>query len=159
MSFVMPFGYDAENAPIPSSARVSVSDQVRVKVVAVEFQGFATDGEIRRQLDALQQNLRLSGLAESVNMDTYQVLQYNPPYTLPFLRRNEIILKVSGRDTASSEEESSVSDGSMTSGDPETTMDGVNDLYDPPPDDAEAASTPVEPGDELFMDDDGMPSD
>jgi len=61
------------------------------------FAGFATKGEVTRQKQAL-----LAALAmDSVELDVphgatvpHVVFQYNPPYTLPVLRRNEIAVAV-----------------------------------------------------------------
>lgn len=91
MSFVLPGSLDASSAPAPISPRVILSDVPTKRVAAVEFPGFATDGEVSRVLSALQQELRLAGLAP-VEDGVYTLLQYNPPYTLPFLRKNEIII-------------------------------------------------------------------
>jgi hypothetical protein len=91
MAFTMPDEYTLEDLPTPDDSRVSLH-KVPARVVAVvTFSGWATAGRIARfegQLRAtLEQNaIEVAGDA-SLN-------QYNPPWTLPFLRRNEIVIEV-----------------------------------------------------------------
>lgn len=63
------------------------------------FAGFATAGEIARQKEALLAAIALD--SDQVELDVphgqpvpHVVFQYNPPYTLPVLRRNEIAVPV-----------------------------------------------------------------
>lgn len=92
MEFVLPSGVNALTAPIPKSSKISVKDVAADVVATREFPGFATDGEVSRQRAMLEDAL----LADGVIYDnlTFKVLQYNPPYTLPWLRRNEVSLSI-----------------------------------------------------------------
>ena len=92
MEFVLPEGTNSENAPVPKSDKVTIKD-IKAGFLAVkEFPGFATDGEVSRQRAMLEDSL----LADGVIYDnlSFKVFQYNPPYTLPWLRRNEVSLSV-----------------------------------------------------------------
>lgn len=83
--------------PNPTNARVYVSRVVPQRAAVREFQGFATEGEIKRQLLELKSRLAMSGLAPETGPngeDIYQVLQYNPPWTVPVLRKNEIAVRL-----------------------------------------------------------------
>ena len=76
-----------------------VIESVPSKVVAVRtFKGFVTQQESSRQLSALMADL---GAAEGVELDVphgervpYIVSRFNPPYTVPVVRRNEIAVPV-----------------------------------------------------------------
>lgn len=76
-------------------------------------EGFATDGEVKRQLDALLGSLEREAtrpwsesadVAEGLSISpwraddpsglSYRLMQYNPPYTLPWLRTNAVAVKV-----------------------------------------------------------------
>ena len=62
-----------------------------------KFTGFATEGEVERQKDALMSSLAIDGIeidVEHGSIVPHVVLQYNPPYTIPILRRNEIGIPV-----------------------------------------------------------------
>jgi hypothetical protein len=92
MEFVLPSGVNAATAPAPKSEKITIKD-VPAEVLAVrEFPGFATDGEVSRQRAMLEDAL----LADGVIYDnlSFKVFQYNPPYTLPWLRRNEVTLSI-----------------------------------------------------------------
>ena len=79
------------------------------------FTGFVTGGEIARQKEALLTALHLDNKYE---LDVahgqavgHLIFQYNPPYTIPVLRRNEIAVPVVRQDDESS---SSLSDSWMS---------------------------------------------
>ncbi len=97
--------YAIDEYPQPLSPEKDFNEQGAVKIVDVppsrlavaQFTGFVTEGEVCRQKDALLSALALDG----VEVDTphgvkipHVVFQYNPPYTLPIVRRNEIAIPV-----------------------------------------------------------------
>lgn len=92
MEFVLPSGLTMSSAPIPDEMDVVLKDVSPEITASIEFTGLATDGEVMRQRAALEDAL----LADGITYDnlSFRVLQYNPPYTLPWLRRNEVVLKL-----------------------------------------------------------------
>lgn len=92
MSFVLPRGRSAATAPLPKTDKVLLRDVDESLVAAREFTGICTEAEVAAQRALLEDALLFSGVAYD-NL-SFQVLQYNPPYTLPWLRRNEVILKL-----------------------------------------------------------------
>lgn len=50
---------------------------------------------MQRQLLRLLSALDRDGIAVP-DASSYRILQYNPPYTLPWLRRNELLVAVAG---------------------------------------------------------------
>lgn len=97
MEFVLPQGTNSGNAPAPKSDKVTIRDVKSGFLAVKEFPGFATDGEVSRQRAMLEDSL----LADGVIYDnlSFKVFQYNPPYTLPWLRRNEVSLCVEMSDS------------------------------------------------------------
>ncbi|KAG7372014.1 SOUL heme-binding domain containing protein [Nitzschia inconspicua] len=99
----MPGGFPA---PAVSKSGASTTDSnVAVDIVEVpparlairKFTGFVTDGEVARQKDTLLQALEMDGVELDVPHGAvvpHVVFQYNPPYTLPIVRRNEIAVPV-----------------------------------------------------------------
>ena len=59
---------------------------------ARQFVGFATDQEVKRQLDALLSVLQRDGVKLEGQGPAVTLLQYNPPWTLPTVRRNELLI-------------------------------------------------------------------
>ncbi|KAF6165919.1 hypothetical protein GIB67_012816 [Kingdonia uniflora] len=93
MSFVMPSKYGA-NLPSPKDDSVRIKE-VPGKLVAVSaFSGFVTDEEVKVRETKLRNVLRRDNQFQIKKDALVEVAQYNPPFTLPFARRNEIALKV-----------------------------------------------------------------
>lgn len=91
--------------PQPLSPEKDFNEQGVVKIVDVpparlavaQFTGFVTEGEVLRQKDALLSSLSIDGIEVDTPHGTkipHVVFQYNPPYTIPIVRRNEIAIPV-----------------------------------------------------------------
>lgn len=94
MSFVLPRGVTAESAPLPNSDKIALRDLSAGSQVAVRtFTGIATEREVNNQKAKLQEALKLDGI--EYDPSSFKVLQYNPPYTVPWVRRNEVSFSVS----------------------------------------------------------------
>merc|ERR1711965_799609 len=92
MEFVLAGGFTEDNAPVPNNDKVMLAS-VPARVLAVRsFLGLATEGEVSRQRAALEDALLAAGVVYD-NL-SFQVSQFNPPYTLPWLRLNEVSLCV-----------------------------------------------------------------
>ena len=87
MSFVLPKA-DADAPPAPTDDKVTIGERPARTVVALPFPGVATPEEIERQRSKLADVLKAEGL-EAAD-DSYTVLQYNSPFTIPWRRRNEL---------------------------------------------------------------------
>jgi hypothetical protein len=76
----------------PKSNNVILKDIPAELIAVKEFSGICTEGEISKQRALLEDLLLSDGILYD-NL-SFRVLQYNPPYTLPWLRRNEVSLKI-----------------------------------------------------------------
>ncbi|KAK6152307.1 hypothetical protein DH2020_014942 [Rehmannia glutinosa] len=98
MSFVMPSKYGA-NLPSPKDSSVTIKEVPKRVIAVVAFSGFVTDEEVERRESTLRRLLKNDpefSVKEGVSVE---VAQYNPPFTLPFNRRNEIALEVERKQT------------------------------------------------------------
>ena len=104
MGFFVPSPYDDAGAappPADGSGVAVVQAEARTLAVCTSFAGYATDGECARQLEKLLAALARDGVASADGAaGKYSVLQYNPPQTLPFLRRNEVAVAVDAPEAA-----------------------------------------------------------
>ena len=94
MQFVMPSQEKLDTLPRPKNSQVNLRRVEAHEVVTIRFSGWTTDASIRENTDKLQQwalarQLVLTGAP--------QVARYNDPFTLPWRRRNEILIEVAGR--------------------------------------------------------------
>lgn len=91
MSFVLPFELTKmSQVPRPTNKLVSIKE-VPGRVVAVDcFGGWYSDSTAQQHLHSLCDHLRTEGLLHGDEKVVWTVAQYHPPFTLPFLRRNEL---------------------------------------------------------------------
>jgi hypothetical protein len=89
--FVMPSGYTLNSLPIPNDSRVSLREIAEQKTAVIVFSGFAGEDKVKDKTSELIAWIKSRGLdAASIN----RLARYNPPWTLPFLRRNEILINI-----------------------------------------------------------------
>lgn len=93
MSFVMPSKYGA-NLPVPKDPSVRIKEVRRRTVAVVAFSGFVADEDVKLRESKLLEALKYDNQFKVKEGATVEVAQYNPPFTLPFTRRNEIALEV-----------------------------------------------------------------
>lgn len=89
--FIMPKSWNMETLPVPSDERVILKPLPASRTLVIQFSGIASDATIEEKTDALRRYAEAHNLAVTGE----PVLAfYNPPWTLPFLRRNEIMLSL-----------------------------------------------------------------
>ena len=92
MRFFLPSAYSEETAPEPVDSRVRIVSSDEQIVAAIRFSGTLTEKARAAKTEELLRTLdRTSWEAMS---DPVAYL-YDPPWTLPFLRRNEIVVEIS----------------------------------------------------------------
>ena len=91
MAFMMPAEYALEDLPKPEDQRVSFREAPAYTAAVIRFSGWASADKA----DENWQQLRRFLIAKDIDITGEPTLnQYNPPWTLPFMRRNEIIVPV-----------------------------------------------------------------
>ena len=89
--FVMPADYTLDRLPKPRNQEVRLLEVPARKTVVIRFSGFNTDKNINSHRETLLKYLAAHQLS-TVGAPTTAF--YNPPWTLPFLRRNEIMFEL-----------------------------------------------------------------
>ncbi|MBJ7534929.1 heme-binding protein [Rhodomicrobium vannielii ATCC 17100] len=89
--FIMPKAWTMETLPTPTDSRVRLEPIPPRRFLAIRFSGFAGDDTIREKTDELRRYAETHGLA----IKGEPVLAfYDPPWTLPFMRRNEVMFEL-----------------------------------------------------------------
>jgi len=89
--FVMPSQYNLATIPKPNNGAVSLRELPQKYMVVNRYTGFNTLAKVQEKTNetlawAKQQSLQVIG--------TPQLSRYDPPWTLPLFRRNEIMVEV-----------------------------------------------------------------
>jgi len=89
--FIMPRSWTMETLPAPNDTRVKLKPMPAKRMVAIRFSGLANDSLIQLKTEELRKyssEHKLKTIGEPL------LAFYNPPWTLPFFRRNEVMLEL-----------------------------------------------------------------
>ncbi|MFT5121958.1 MAG: hypothetical protein ACI9TH_003910 [Kiritimatiellia bacterium] len=89
--FVLPSSYTLETAPEPTNPEVKLSVIPPHKVAVIRYAGTWKESTMRAKTEALQEWIKASDY-EAVSEP--RAAGYDPPWTLPPLRRNEVMIDV-----------------------------------------------------------------
>jgi hypothetical protein len=89
--FIMPSSYTMETLPRPNNTAVELKEIPAQRFAAIRFSGMAGEDSLELQTKKLEIFIRAKSLSP-VSAPTYAF--YNPPWTLPFLRRNEVMIEI-----------------------------------------------------------------
>ncbi|PCO06265.1 heme-binding protein [Microbulbifer flavimaris] len=90
VSFVMPSQYTMETLPRPNNQAVTLREIPETNYAVIRFSGLAGEDKIARKTAELIEWMDEKGLEPTGQPE---LARYNPPWTLPFLRRNEVMIK------------------------------------------------------------------
>jgi hypothetical protein len=91
VQFTMPSEYSMTTLPKPRNSAVMIREVPGKRYAALVFSGFAGEAKAQQKADELLVWLKARN---SRAIATPQLARYNPPWTLPFLRRNEILVEI-----------------------------------------------------------------
>ena len=91
VAFIVPSGFDAASAPEPTNPAVYIREVPAERVAVVRYSGRWTDGNIERHRQVLLDGLAAAGVTPSGEVVT---AFYNAPFSLPPLRRNEVMVRI-----------------------------------------------------------------
>ena len=94
MRFFLPKDLSTNTAPRPKDHRVKVITVPEQTLAVLTFTGSAIGGDLEAQQNRLAATLASSSHWQA--QDTVTEYYYDPPWTLPFMRRNEIVAVVAG---------------------------------------------------------------
>jgi hypothetical protein len=91
MSFVLPESFSIETAPIPKDPAVKLKEIVNYTVAAITFSGSFNQDNINTHKIILEEWIARKGFEKR---GAAKAAGYNPPFTIPALRRNEVLIPV-----------------------------------------------------------------
>ena len=93
ISFVMPSEYSMESLPKPNDDRITLKTIPARRVVAIRFSGTSSNENIAEHEKKLIRYIEANNI-KVAGPPRYAF--YNPPWTLPLMRRNEVMFEVKG---------------------------------------------------------------
>lgn len=87
--FVLPAGYSINTTPAPVSENIKISTMPQKQVAIVRYSGSWDEKVIDEKSSQLKHWIMANGLTPASEP---RWAGYNPPWTLPFLRRNEVMI-------------------------------------------------------------------
>ena len=90
ISFNMPKEYTKETLPVPNNSEVKIIEVPSEKFAVITFSGLVRDKKYVEMLNLLNEEMKKRNLEAK---GPPVLARYNPPWTLPFLRRNELMLR------------------------------------------------------------------
>jgi len=91
VAFIMPSAYSMETLPLPVNEAIRLREVPPKRFAVLKFSGYATEKRAARKTKTLLDFLKRDGISARGEPI---VAQYNPPWTPPFMRRNEIQVEI-----------------------------------------------------------------
>jgi hypothetical protein len=95
MDFMMPSVYEMEDLPAPKDRRVRLERVPARYIAALRYNWLGSESRNKGKADELKK--WLSGLNEYETISPPMYAGYDPPWTIPFLRRNETMVELKKR--------------------------------------------------------------
>ncbi len=89
--FVMPASYSMVSLPKPNNPEVTLKQIPRTRFVVERFSGTANEDSLTEHTQALMAFMQQENL-HALSRPIFAF--YNPPWTLPYLRRNEVMVEI-----------------------------------------------------------------
>jgi hypothetical protein len=89
--FVMPSKYTMDTLPKPTNSLIRLHTVPEQRVIVIRFAGLGTQDNLEKNTNRLLAFLKHKDLTPIGN-PIYAF--FNPPWTLPFLRRNEVMIEI-----------------------------------------------------------------
>ncbi len=89
VQFIMPSQYTLQSLPKPNNPDITITELPVKDYAVIKFSGLASTQKVADKTEALQRWMQSKKLTAT---SIPELARYNPPWTLPFMRRNEIMI-------------------------------------------------------------------
>jgi len=90
MHFVMPSSYTLATLPKPNNPKVKVRQVDGAKYAVIRFSGWTDKAKVAKKTAELEKWMKSRNI---IAKGKPELARYNPPWTPPFFRRNEVMIK------------------------------------------------------------------
>lgn len=94
VTFVMPSKFKKSDLPVPNNSRVKIVEEKKGQFAVLTFKGTTPNKKLISKLKELNSWINKNNL-ESTQI--FWVWRYDPPWTLPFFRRNEVAIQIKSK--------------------------------------------------------------
>ena len=91
INFVMPHEYTLNTLPKPNNSQVLITEVPSEKYAVIVFSGLVKDPSYSDKAELLSNYLKENSFKQQ---GAIKIARYNPPWTLPFFRRNELMVRI-----------------------------------------------------------------
>ena len=91
INFVMPQEYSLDTLSKPNNPQVKIIEVPKEKYAVIVFSGLVRESSYAEKAELLSSYIEENGLKQQ---GTIKIARYNPPWTLPFFRRNELMVRI-----------------------------------------------------------------
>ncbi|MBM93144.1 MAG: hypothetical protein CMF51_00105 [Legionellales bacterium] len=92
IAFIMPQEYTLNTLPKPNNPEIQFNALPSTHWAVIRFSGFLSEAKLNRYYETLKDYLKQHNIRQVDPAIVYAF--YNPPWTLPFLKRHEIMLAI-----------------------------------------------------------------
>ena len=91
IQFVMPKQYTLDTLPKPNNPQVKLLAMGSQKIAVIRFTGFITDDKVQEKTTELMTWIKSRN---ELPLGNPRLARYNPPWSIPWMRRNEILIPI-----------------------------------------------------------------
>jgi len=91
INFVMPREFSIDTLPKPNNSQVNIIEVPKEKYAVIVFSGLVRESSYAEKAELLSNYLEEKSFKQQ---GTIKIARYNPPWTLPFFRRNELMVRI-----------------------------------------------------------------
>lgn len=91
VNFIMPKEYTVDTLPQPNNDQIEIIKIPKEKYAVIVFSGLVRHSSYSEKAQLLNDFIMANNLTQ---LEAIKIARYNPPWTLPFFRRNELMVKI-----------------------------------------------------------------
>ena len=91
INFIMPQEFSLDTLPKPNNSQVNIIEVPKEKYAVIVFSGLIRESSYAEKVELLSNYLEENSFKQQ---GAIKIARYNPPWTLPFFRRNELMVRI-----------------------------------------------------------------